>query len=407
MRKILLFGILWAVLVSCGLSKILITPTLHPTSTVQVNTLASPTQATKPTSTVTSVLSSGFQKVCLNIEKAPIKEFAFVGKILLSTSEINRIDRKIYTLSQADNLSVLVNEAYGDLIISPDSKRLAYNFSLDDQADQGTKSFKIISFDGKSEQEISYGTVHYDLRGWLDNNRIILYSYTKNLLVLDISTGETDEIDITSPDYGIGTDGFGYKAINHALDRMIYYRSLPVYEFPSIVLWDLENKKEIWRQDIRAELLWHDLVQWSPDNTNFVVAGPVSTLDAVLELFMVNRNGQAKQITHFKEAGLDHAMIDHPTWSPDGRYIAFWLENSLAVFDSITKKVTDYCVFVDEPGVLPSHLYWSPDSKQIVLHGSTNPFGLKPVVIVNIEANKAVEIAGNEYSLEGWMVESP
>ena len=408
MKRILLFVVLLALLssLSCGLLTVPITPALFSTSTVKVNTQVSPTQDIT-LSTATNSSFSRYQKMCLNIQEAPVKDFSFTGKILLSTTEINRIDRKIYTLSQSNNNpSILIDEVYGDMIISPDGKWLAYNFLLDDQADQRMKSFKIISLDGKPEQEIHYGMTHYDLRDWLDNKRIVMYSYTKNLLVLDISTNQTDEIDITSPEYGIGTDGFGYQSVNPALDRMVYYRSLPVSEFPSAVLWDLENKREISRLDLRADLLWHNLSQWSPDGSSFAVAGPVEIFDNVLELFLVDQNGKIRQLTHIQEeAGLERGVIDHPTWSPDGRYIAFWLENSLAVFDTVAEKVIDYCL--PSSNAMSSSPYWSLDSNQIVFNIDSSLSGPGPVIVVDINENRAVEVAGSQYYVEGWMIENP
>jgi len=358
------------------------------------------------TATATDFEPATYQKMCLNIEKKPGKDISFAGKIILHTTEINSSYQKVYVLSPSDGgLSLLVDKAYGNLIVSPDGKWLAYSPLEYDTGNENAKSFRVISIDGKQKLDISYGEKDYGLFDWLDNHRVVLSSFGDDLLVADILTGQVVKIGITSPELAMNTNGLGFQAVNPALDRMIYYRNIPAQEFPSAVLWDVENKKVIWRLELGDELVWHNLVQWSPDGSQFVIAGPVKLYDPVLELFLVDRDGQAKQLTHLRDSGVEHGIIDSPTWSPDGRHIAFWLENSLAVFDSATEKVTDYCILAIGPNPPPMH--WSPDSRQIVLHGSADSDGPKPVIVVDIKENKAVEVIGNEYSVEGWMVDNP
>lgn len=329
----------------------------------------------------------------------------FSGKIILGADESNTSYLKIYALSPSDgSVSPLADKAYGNAIISPDGKWLAYSASDYNVTDASTKFFEISSLDGKQHRDIPYGTTEYMLFNWLDNQRVILYSFGKNLLVVDIFTGQIQDIDITSPELDMNRDGIGVEGINSSLDRMMYYRNTPG-EFPSAVLWDLKNKKELWKLDIGSELLMDRLAQWSPDGSKLVIAGPVTTYAPVLELFLVDWDGKVKQLTHLQDAGLEQGMIVAPTWSPDGHYVAFWLEGSLAVLDMATNKVTDYCIFGSSP--TPAAPAWSPDSKQIVLHGSTDPTSPKPVVVVDIEKGRAIQVEEKPFLVEGWMIEKP
>jgi Tol biopolymer transport system component len=182
-------------------------------------------------------------------------------------------------------------------------------------------------------------------------------------------------------------------------------------EYPSLVLWDLETSQELWRLKIDGYLL-HSRPQWSPDGTRFAIGIPPELYGPVFELLVVDRDGQAKQLTHLEEAGFEYdTRIYHATWSPDERYIAFWLvdyltgSGTLAVYDTETETVTDYCIPLGNPLSFPP--YWSPDSKQLVFDSSADFYGPYQVVVLDIVENRAVEIAGDGYRAVGWMVVAP
>jgi len=385
------------------------TPTFSsgPSSNLSIDVATStsePTPSLRITATK-NISSVGYQRTCLNIEKVPTPDVAFAGKIILGADVINTGYLKIYSLSPSDgSISLLIDKAYGNVIISPDGRWVAYSASDYSVSDTSAKFFEISSLDGRQHRHILYGNAEHMLFRWLDNQRVVLYSFSKDLLVVDILNGQIQKIDIASPELDMNRDGIGVQGINSGLDRMVYYRNTP-NEFPSAVLWDLKNKKELWRLEIGSELLWDRLAQWSPDGSQFVMAGPITIYDPVLELFLVDRNGKVNQLTHFREAGLEHNTIMAPNWSPDGHYIAFWLNGSLAIFDMATKKVTDYCIFGSSP--TPAVPNWSPDSKQLVLHGNADPTNSKPVVVVDIEKNRAIQVEDKSFLAEGWMVEKP
>lgn len=131
------------------------------------------------------------------------------------------------------------------------------------------------------------------------------------------------------------------------------------------------------------------------------------------ELIVVDRNGEAKQLTHLADAGFrgTDTRIYHATWSPNENYIAFWLMDyktgigSLAVYDTTTEMVTDYCIQSGDP--LSFAPYWSPDSKQLVFDSSNDFYGPYRVVVLDILENRAVEIAGENYRAIGWMTAEP
>ena len=53
---------------------------------------------------------------------------------------------------------------------------------------------------------------------WLDNQRVVLYSFGKDLLVVDILTGQIQKINIASPELDMNRDGIGIQGVNSGLD---------------------------------------------------------------------------------------------------------------------------------------------------------------------------------------------
>jgi Tol biopolymer transport system component len=122
--------------------------------------------------------------------------------------------------------------------------------------------------------------------------------------------------------------------------------------------------------------IWDAVPRWSPDGQQFVITkaetfapGPVD-----YELYSVSIDGQVTQLTRLATYyGETH--IPYYDWSPDGRHIAFWLATdpedkhsvNLAVLDTVTLVVTNFCITSHYKGNTPPSLIWSPDSRQLVM----------------------------------------
>jgi Tol biopolymer transport system component len=119
---------------------------------------------------------------------------------------------------------------------------------------------------------------------------------------------------------------------------------------------------------------YHDSVpRLSPDGSRFTAAidfqiPPGSHSD----LYEVDMQGQARRLTFIQGDFYDSGLLYY-AWSPDGRYIAFWLiiykdfEDkiiTLAVVDVAAQVVTDYCI---ERFWVDGKLVWSPDSQNLLV----------------------------------------
>jgi Tol biopolymer transport system component len=137
------------------------------------------------------------------------------------------------------------------------------------------------------------------------------------------------------------------------------------------------------------------------------------------DIFVISREGQMSQLTYLaKHYGLGFNIYSL-SWSPDSRYIAFWMwypgviSNNwvLAVLDTSTKKVTDYCISTD-PYARGGQSYfgnvkaplWSPDGKQIIVEHRIKDSGY--VVLLDIRQITAFQVAQNMVPL-AWMMQEP
>jgi Tol biopolymer transport system component len=98
-------------------------------------------------------------------------------------------------------------------------------------------------------------------------------------------------------------------------------------------------------------------------------------------------------------------------WSPDGRYIAFWLipeskkpdSANLAVLDTTNLEVVNYCLpgTIKWYGDLPP--IWSPNSQQLVMEAEDREdANHNLVILVDIATGWAAQIAENLTPV-GWM----
>jgi len=152
-----------------------------------------------------------------------------------------------------------------------------------------------------------------------------------------------------------------------------------------------------------------------------VVVGTIALSDREsdygFDIFSISRDGNVKRLTHLvdhygKQANIAGAGL---RWSPNGRYIAFWmmyLQNQLnywdlAIFDTVTQKTTNTCISnyrlssLNAVHLLPPPI-WSPDGTQLLVENRDDK-GASEVFILDIAKNAAYPIAENMYP-GGWML---
>lgn len=383
-------------------------PTAIPTTTgtldssieINTSTLTSTPNATHviPNRTLAATSDLNYVQHCLQIEKGTPEDVVLQGRIVTKANDSN----KLVVFPPDEYFSDELSNIYGNAVlgISPDRQWLVYK--LDDTPENfiTIAGFSSITDTRWTTQipAIARDISHWAY--WLDDERLVFNIYLENPIVVNMFTGKTEYVDIRYPDFYL--DDRHTPLFSRDLNRMIAYQSIPE-DPPSIVLWDLPSKSELWRIYIDTEVTFRKLTQISPNGEQIAVSGsPDYFVDPIfLDLFLVNWDGDVMQLTTLRDAGLTTSLIEQIQWSPNGRYIAFWLNESLAVYDTATQMVTDYCVRTSDS--MSFHPYWSPNSQQIVFNGDVPPPGSGPIIIVDIVKGSAVEIQDNGYYVEGWM----
>lgn len=364
-------------------------------------TAIAPTQiSVSPTAQEKSV-TIGYLKNCLQIEKRAPDDIVLDGRIITEVIDIYRLFSRLLAFPSDD---VFENELGGIYIkvwgISPDGHWLVYERegSPEDFLTINGFSWTTNARWTRQIQEIPHDKSAW--ASWLDNERLVFNSYLEDPIVVNVFNGETENVHIRYTEFYL--DDRQYPLLSRDLNRMIARRSLP--EEPlSIVLWDLPSRREIQRFYIDQESVLRVLMRVSPNGEQIAVSGSLDFFyDALFhDIFLTDWDGNVKQLTTFRKSGLTQSLIEQFQWSPDGRYLAFWLNESLAVYDTATQVVTDYCIRSSYS--MSFSPYWSPNSHQIVFNGYDVQTGSGPIIVVDVHNDSAIEIQENNYFVIGWM----
>ena len=303
------------------------------------------------------------------------------------------------------------------IFVSPDRQWLAYD----------THSYIVLAnTKGKTLKQISREKDWTFFWGWLDNDHLMVTRKADReaitpatLVVISLSSGQSQElVQLEYPDFD-QSDFLPWQ-----FNRVIYDPTLTLAIYPShagkpgsVTLLDISNNKIL--AVLPANVVFTQPPKWSPDQGAFVIAG--TTTQTKLkngspwynqELFLVDRNGNITQLTHFTEK-YSFVKIGNARWSPDGRKIAFWFtiqedtDEQIAVLDLNTHQIINYCVTGRESHLGgSSEIVWSPDSQIIIFnHYESNDTPAEVMWIdVENEWGKYGAVMGAGFTVSGWLV---
>lgn len=371
---------------------------LNSPSALPSASIAAPTK--QPTPTPTNIIFAWYRENCLSVENYLPTDFLSDGEIILAGILDNSQWRgpfTLSTLSPVDNtLRLLPNgEFYYLPVVSPDGSLLAYKFEQTNAQGQAQMFLAVRTWDGLQRRNIPWGSDWYRLNGWLDNENVAISLDTLTKVVaLNTATDKIIEFDFSAAELYVV---MATITVDPQLTRVVYQHD-DVEHFTKLVLVDAKSKEELWHRDI-GDNRWIT-PDWTPDGMRFAVGIPSNMPDGFMEVYIVNRDGSEQKVTHFEKIGLK-AEILQTRWSPNQRYIAFWLGNLLAVFDTTTNITTNYCIHSRDS--IGDAMYWSADSQQLVFNYNKSQTDFDPgrVVVVDIQKNKAIEISQTSIVV-GW-----
>lgn len=173
----------------------------------------------------------------------------------------------------------------------------------------------------------------------------------------------------------------------------------------SLVLWDLESKRELWRLTKHSTVFIQP--EWSPDGTHLAAVALNDYEDNWdrFELYLVSRDGQATQWIDLRGYYVNSSVT--LKWSPDGRYVAIVPVGSaktVLILDIASQQLVDYCIsanaFADG---YQAQIVWSPDSTQVIVPNQDTS-----AIVIDLKRKSAAYIVQDkDYKPVGWLIVSP
>lgn len=400
---------------------IISTQTITPTETANV---IQPTEAS-------SLLDN-----CVAIESNHLTIPMSLGEIILSGIENignNLVRYTAYKINMATNEKLEFSqpgENILELSITPDGKWMAY-----EKYDVNNEKGYLIVTDpsGEKQLNIPWESEWIYISSWLDNNRLLIGTYvttnnespevnqSQNFQVFNPFTKERRILQpkLTDIFEAQGFSGITGRGYNQELDRVVYLKGDKAFLDPlHYILWDMNQKRSL--ADFEVVIQPTAFPSWSPDGSKFALAASIKKdiLQSwpAYELYSVSQDGQVIQLTNLTNY-YPWVYIDDYSWSPDGKYIAFWFswwaeenpgwelqaERYLAVTNIEDGTVTNYCIpGQPEQNGRMSVPVWSPNGKQLVIKSISSDGG-SAVVLFDLKKQLAVKIDEN-LKPEGWMV---
>lgn len=298
--------------------------------------------------------------------------------------------------------------------VSPNNKLIQADLWDKDYAIIRTADEVIKTYDTQGQEDWNRGR-------WLDNERMVFQhwldapygSYT--IVIFNPFTGEQKNMQFDLPNPYIVLDTGGrvswVKAdIDPSLKRVLYND-----KDEKLVLWDLDTQKEIASLPSPTDLIEGT---WSPNGKEFAIPSPSQTSDisAASELFMMDMDGTVKKLTDFNQKYPFANVGTWPSWSPNGRYIAFWLKISnipnpnpddlrqwLAIIDTTTLETQVYCFSPNKPPRSGGGIGWSPDSTQVIINPEVFFSEEVKPVLVDLSRRTQTTLDTHGLFVAGWM----
>ena len=295
------------------------------------------------------------------------------------------------------------NQSVWDVDVSPDGQTLAYFWF-----NNATSKWELTLIDsiGHSQGVAWSSKQDFSFQGWLNNKQLIVRN--SKYIVIDLAQNSQVNYSFQDfPELNLYHSDF-YVSFDPLLSKVIYRNG-------KINILNLNSKTFI--AQITDGYDRTPIVGWRLSGEQAAVVSSIPTEQNLHglpdEIFVLEKSGQIKQLTHLYDAFRLPLTIDSLSWSPDGTKIAFWLHDkeantTLMVTDSASGNIVNYCILNVLGASYPISVaapIWSPDGKYLMIENRYTTDKNK-VLIVDPSTNSAFPIAENA-SPVGWMIEKP
>jgi Periplasmic component of the Tol biopolymer transport system len=352
-----------ALLVGCGRSNRIVAPLITATlSPVTQSLTVTPFPSQASVQVNTSELPQGnIIKKCVDISQADFPQLQ--GTLVLEhTIEFNLREILFRNLEtqQEHFISEQGGEYYDNETVSPAGTYFSaetFTFSSNGKYQQGP----ILIFDSEhnSTATIDLKQESYGYK-WLNEEQVII---NNPILLISPFKNTQEKIQPFIPNYFAPTEII-YDWLFYGRLKNVYDPSMTRMLYPTI---DSKGKANVTLRDVEKGLDltsfptsygWGSSPAWSLDGGKLAIALNSVSFDDFkdndhlqFEIFITDRNGEKLFTTNL--ASLSQTVyITNLSWSPNGRYIAFWFSSDkdhlhdhmqLAIFDTQNQTISRYC----------------------------------------------------------------
>ena len=387
-----------------GCSPAAVTPNIQ-ASPIETNTTIATLSAQSATVMPSATLDPDFPEECVNLTETALNSAVLNGLLIVYDGDNYSnyfLDPKLNELLDIEEKRQIASfTSPADFIsarVSPNKKFVQVylvdkNYGIVRNVDEIIKTYDI------------QGQEDWNRGRWLDNERMFFQHWSDapygiyTIVIYNPFTGEQKNMQFDLPNPYIVKDTGGRLTwvradIDPSLKRVLYND-----KDERLILWDLDTQKEIVSLPSPTDLTEGT---WSPDGKEFAIPSPSSN-SAPTELFTINMDGTVKKLTDFNQKYPFANVGTRPSWSPNGRHIAYWLKISnvenadpktlrewLAITDTTTLNTQIYCLSPNAPPTSGWKIVWSPDSQQLIVNTDVLGEEVKPVLVDLTNLTQAV-----------------
>jgi hypothetical protein len=375
-----------------------------PTQTLSVSNTSIPTSLPTPTNLPDPWEAS---KNCVTEYPNQPENIQLEGVAVLRSlsSTVTGLNLSLQNLKDASTKAIdTANQSVWDVAVSPGRNVLAYSWFND-----STSKWEVVlvSSSGNPTEVTWSSDKEFSFRNWLNDHQLLILQDANYVIADPSQDSQVSYSPQNFPEFNLYHSDY-FVSFDPLLSKVIYRNG-------KINVFDL-NKKVI-LSHIKDGYDRTPIVSWRPFGDQAAIVTTISLEQSLNglpdEIFILENDGQIRQLTHlFENFGLP-LSIDTISWSPDGSKIAFWLHDkeantTLMVTDYETGKSVNYCITNNSGASFPisvSAPIWSPDGKYLMVE-NRYANDKNRVLIVELSTNSAFPIAENA-SPVGWMVEKP
>lgn len=192
------------------------------------------------------------------------------------------------------------------------------------------------------------------------------------------------------------------------LQRVLYEYNSEGLEGLQLVLWDLQAKKEIWR-DSEFPIIRGAIVQWAPDSSYAAYTNYVAVQGEDRRVFLIAHNGGQRQPITSASYPVPDFRYHSFSWSPNSRYLALVGESvdyshpeltTLFIYDHQYNQYIYQCPLPDFHPFM--EILWSPDNRYLAYYHST----ANQLELLDRKTGLVIDLLPNAIPY-GWSAEFP